>query len=1110
MANMVEEDDSISICRVCMNADPNLYPIFEVQTGFENSIAEILTECTKYPVERNDKLPTRVCLNCRETARSAHNFKRQTEEAYCRLKSLYDINWATQQQKDGINKETPTVPTTTTGPNIVNNSTSSCDSNRIAHKYTQTEKSTVFQCESCPLKFFVEHELRQHRASTHIYDGKKCRVCGEKFNHLGQLKVHLSTAHPDEGIRCDFKCYICAREFTRKDHLKRHLIKVHKIKDDKLNISKISLDEPEIQINASDNQATTTTLNNYSSHWPDYCNEDDEADASTSQNETAETAINPFSSDDEANDPNNFNNMNDEDVKNFVENFPQPEISIKVEHTDDNNDVIKTERLIKLHEDGQLEDTKPTVQVLESQKPELFEGKREPGHIDNDDEDDFHYFGDDHHSDDDNSSSDDDEDFKHENSATTTNKVRKPRRRHGSTNPEDNRCKECNRTFTRYNHLLRHMLSHSNEKPHICKFCSKGFTRSDHLQKHIQSIHAEKNFKCDRCDNAYGRKDHLMRHIETRHNKNPSAPKPQYECDMCEKKFTTKTYLVKHKLLHTDRLYACKHCPETFTEKEQMKEHQKKEHTQPRNFLCSICGDSFQRNEYLKIHMRRHTGEKPYKCRFCEKGFPRSTDLKMHERYHIGLKPNLCNLCGKGFHRPYNLTIHMRTHTGEKPYKCNQCPQAFAQSNDLKAHIRRHTGERFRCDICSAAFLQRYGLNAHLRTVHGIVVTSFTGRLRKAEPGEVQGGTNVSADDMLSGEEQMQATEPLPQKTIANTTTTAMQQQHIDNSSTPPLYLGQHILNPMTAPLGLAVAHAAATSMDATILPPPHPPPPTQMHSTKNSNIQTEYENETENIVSQSNEQHSFTNESMDYMDSNSYYDENNVGFMDSYSHQHDDNDDEEAYEDDDNEKKNQQHFDPTTGIMTKKQERLYRELYSHLLDEPDGSSENPTPQRIFTRNPSTNLFHCDMCSLQFKLLRNIKRHMLTHTDLRPFQCEFCEKSFKRKDILQKHLRDVHRDPATNCYHCDLCSLQFKMQRNIKRHMLTHTDLRPFECQLCEKTFKRKDNLQKHLRDVHSEKHFECSDCDKKFGTYKQLDRHLETGRHKAMANTKTKIRKYE
>lgn len=220
--------------------------------------------------------------------------------------------------------------------------------------------------------------------------------------------------------------------------------------------------------------------------------------------------------------------------------------------------------------------------------------------------------------------------IKHENTT-----VKPPRRRHGSSNNEDNRCKECNRTFTRYNHLLRHMLTHSDEKPHVCNFCGKGFSRSDHLQKHIQSIHCEKNYKCDQCSSAYGRKDHLQRHIETRHNKDSSIQKPQFDCDMCEKKFTTKAYLAKHKLLHTDRLYACKHCSETFPEKEQMKEHQKKKHTQPRNFLCNICGDSFQRNEYLKIHMRRHTGEKPYKCRFCEKGFPRSTDLKMHERFVV-------------------------------------------------------------------------------------------------------------------------------------------------------------------------------------------------------------------------------------------------------------------------------------------------------------------------------------------------------------------------------------------------------------------------------------------------------------------------------------------
>lgn len=168
-------------------------------------------------------------------------------------------------------------------------------------------------------------------------------------------------------------------------------------------------------------------------------------------------------------------------------------------------------------------------------------------------------------------------------------------------------------------------------------------------------------------------------------------------------------------------------------------------------------------------------------------------------RYHIGHKPNLCNLCGKGFHRPYNLTIHMRTHTGEKPYKCNQCPQAFAQSNDLKAHIRRHTGERFRCDLCSAAFLQRYGLNAHLRTVHGIIVTSFTGRLRKTEQ-QVEDADNTD-QQTPSLPPPLLSSEPLQNATTIASKSTQEQSQnslssHIENNVSPsPLFLGHHFIN---------------------------------------------------------------------------------------------------------------------------------------------------------------------------------------------------------------------------------------------------------------------------------------------------------------------------
>lgn len=88
------------------------------------------------------------------------------------------------------------------------------------------------------------------------------------------------------------------------------------------------------------------------------------------------------------------------------------------------------------------------------------------------------------------------------------------------------------------------------------------------------------------------------------------------------------------------------------------------------------------------------------------------------------------------------------------------------------------------------------------------------------------------------------------------------------------------------------------------------------------------------------------------------------------------------------------------------------------------------------------------------------------------------------------------RNPDTNMFHCCECLLEFKLQRNLIRHMLTHTDDRPFTCHLCLKSFKRKDNLQKHLRDVHAEKLFACDKCDKKFATHRQLLRHNQTSRH--------------
>ena len=50
----------------------------------------------------------------------------------------------------------------------------------------------------------------------------------------------------------------------------------------------------------------------------------------------------------------------------------------------------------------------------------------------------------------------------------------------------------------------------------------------------------------------------------------------------------------------------------------------------------------------------------------------------------------------------------------------------------------------------------------------------------------------------------------------------------------------------------------------------------------------------------------------------------------------------------------------------------------------------------------------CDTCTKEFASPYNLRRHMLTHTDEKPFQCEVCNRQFKEKSSLTKHLKRKH------------------------------------------------------------------------------------------------------
>lgn len=77
-----------------------------------------------------------------------------------------------------------------------------------------------------------------------------------------------------------------------------------------------------------------------------------------------------------------------------------------------------------------------------------------------------------------------------------------------------------------------------------------------------------------------------------------------------------------------------------------------------------------------------------------------------------------------------------------------------------------------------------------------------------------------------------------------------------------------------------------------------------------------------------------------------------------------------------------------------------------------------------------------------------MKAHQFTHTGLRPWTCEVCNRSFNQKANMIRHLL-IHSDRRQ--YNCQLCDKSFTQPQTLKAHMVVHAKHKPFQCQICRK-----------------------------------------------------------
>merc|ERR1719369_2434521 len=130
--------------------------------------------------------------------------------------------------------------------------------------------------------------------------------------------------------------------------------------------------------------------------------------------------------------------------------------------------------------------------------------------------------------------------------------------------------------------------------------------------------------------------------------------------------------------------------------------------------------------------------------------------------------------------------------------------------------------------------------------------------------------------------------------------------------------------------------------------------------------------------------------------------------------------------------------------------------------------------------------FACELCKKQFTKIEILKRHIKTHMKEKEFKCSYCTKTFDRRDVLNDHVRNHTGEKP---FQCNTCNKKFTRGFVLLRHMRTDAD-GVYKCDYCFKSFDRKDTFRDHMRNHTGEKPFKCRFCGKAFSRSFVLTKH--------------------
>lgn len=134
----------------------------------------------------------------------------------------------------------------------------------------------------------------------------------------------------------------------------------------------------------------------------------------------------------------------------------------------------------------------------------------------------------------------------------------------------------------------------------------------------------------------------------------------------------------------------------------------------------------------------------------------------------------------------------------------------------------------------------------------------------------------------------------------------------------------------------------------------------------------------------------------------------------------------------------------------------------------------------------------CKLCMKNFTSMNSLKRHMLVHTGVKPYDCDICGRKFSQTSILKRH-KFTHG--MKKPFECAFCQKSYTQKMNLITHLRNHgvkTEMVSHRCKLCSKSFVHPSGLSRHLKQ-HKGVRFCCGLCNKSFSDSSALARHVKS-----------------